>query len=442
MATIKVESKSGTTHVSFVCQRCRQPLKLDHSFNTLDRQLLAELSAPFTAVESNEDELDIISKPALDDVEVDENYSKRDITSTPEPDEDAGDFLLLGETSPGNMDNLSHRIRVSSALFDVMSGQSEIDHPLCEECTDNLLDQLDNQLKITEDECKDYREFLENLDSVHTEEDGSNLDAELQQLQAEEQSLRQQLQNLEREQEHTEALLEKEREISQKLEDEEDKYWKEYNEYKRQVQELEDEQRSVDNQLKYAQTQLDKLKKTNVFNTTFHIWHSGHFGTINNFRLGRLPSVPVDWNEINAAWGQTVLLLNSLAKKMNLTFQRYRLVPFGNHSYIESLSDKSKELPLYGSGGFRFFWDTKFDQAMVAFLDCLQQFKEEVEKGDTGFCLPYKMEKGKIEDSSTGTSYSIKIQFNSEEQWTKALKYMLTNLKWGLAWVSSQFANK
>lgn len=340
------------------------------------------------------------------------------------------------------MDNLSHRIRVSSALFDVMSGQSEIDHPLCEECTDNLLDQLDNQLKITEDECKDYREFLENLDSIHTEEDGSNLDVELQQLQAEEQSLRQQLQNLETEQEHTEALLEKEREISQKLQDEEDKYWKEYNEYKRQVQELEDEQRSVDNQLKYAQTQLDKLKKTNVFNTTFHIWHSGHFGTINNFRLGRLPSVPVDWNEINAAWGQTVLLLNSLAKKMNLTFQRYRLVPFGNHSYIESLSDKSKELPLYGSGGFRFFWDTKFDQAMVAFLDCLQQFKEEVEKGDTGFCLPYKMEKGKIEDSSTGTSYSIKIQFNSEEQWTKALKYMLTNLKWGLAWVSSQFANK
>lgn len=33
-----------------------------------------------------------------------------------------------------------------------------------------------------------------------------------------------------------------------------------------------------------------------------------------------------------------------------------------------------------------------------------------------------------------------RIQLNSEEQWTKALKYVLTNLKWGLAWVSSQFA--
>lgn len=35
-----------------------------------------------------------------------------------------------------------------------------------------------------------------------------------------------------------------------------------------------------------------------------------------------------------------------------------------------------------------------------------------------------------------------RIQFNSEEQWTKALKFMLTNLKWGLAWVSSQFSEE
>ena len=92
----------------------------------------------------------------------------------------------------------------------------------------------------------------------------------------------------------------------------------------------------------YAQMQLDKLKKTNVFNAIFHIWHSGQFGTINNFRLGRLPSVPVEWNEINAAWGQTVLLLHALGNKMGLKFQRYRLVPCGNHSYLESLTDKSK----------------------------------------------------------------------------------------------------
>lgn len=92
---------------------------------------------------------------------------------------------------------------------------------------------------------------------------------------------------------------------------------------------------SLDCQTTYTQTQLDKLKKTNVFNATFHIWHAGHFGTINSFRLGRLPSAPVDWSEINAAWGQTTLLLSALARRVNLKFDKYKLIPFGNHSYIE-----------------------------------------------------------------------------------------------------------
>lgn len=92
---------------------------------------------------------------------------------------------------------------------------------------------------------------------------------------------------------------------------------------------------SLECQLAYTQSQLDKLRNTNVFNATFHIWHSGHFGTINNFKLGRLPSVPVEWSEINAAWGQTALLLAALARKINLIFEKYKLVPYGNHSYIE-----------------------------------------------------------------------------------------------------------
>ncbi|CAF4349530.1 unnamed protein product, partial [Rotaria sordida] len=29
-------------------------------------------------------------------------------------------------------------------------------------------------------------------------------------------------------------------------------------------------------------------------------------------------------------------------------------------------------------------------------------------------------------------------QVGSQEEWTKALKYMLTNLKWGLTWITSQ----
>lgn len=45
--------------------------------------------------------------------------------------------------------------------------------------------------------------------------------------------------------------------------------------------------------IEIAQSQVEMLKRINVLNDAFHIWHDGDFGTINNFRLGRLPNVPV-----------------------------------------------------------------------------------------------------------------------------------------------------
>ncbi|KAF7204356.1 beclin-1 isoform X1 [Nothobranchius furzeri] len=454
------KSSSTTMQVSFVCQRCSQPLKLDTSFKVLDRVTIQELIAPLVTVTPSkqadssegdtqpeetfvENKQDGVSRkyipPARSDTQI--IHFHYQMMST----ESANSFTLIGDASDGGtMENLSRRLKVTSDLFDIMSGQTDVDHPLCEECTDTLLDHLDTQLNITENECQNYKQCLELLSSLQVEEEETLL-KELQQLNEEEDTLVKELEAVEEQRAAVAQDLSQTRTQSQQLDKEELQYQKEYSEFKRQQLELDDELKSVDNQMRYCQIQLDRLKKTNVFNATFHIWHSGQFGTINNFRLGRLPSVPVEWNEINAAWGQTVLLLHALANKMGLRFQRYRLVPYGNHSYLESLTDKSKELPLYCSGGLRFFWDNKFDHAMVAFLDCVQQFKEEVEKGDTGFCLPYRMdvEKGKIEDTGgSGGSYSIKTQFNSEEQWTKALKFMLTNLKWGLAWVTSQFYNR
>ncbi|KAB0340011.1 hypothetical protein FD755_024820 [Muntiacus reevesi] len=379
------KTSSSTMQESFMCQWCSQPLKLDTSFKILDRVTIQELTEPF--IETRQD-----------------GVSRRFIPpARMMSTESANNFILIGEASDGGtMENLSQRLKVTGDLFDIMSGQTDVDHPLCEECTDILLDQLDTQLNITENECQNYKRCLEILEQMN-EDDSEQLGLELNEL------------ALEEERKIAAENLEKVQAEAERLDQKEAQYQREYSEFKRQQLELDDELKSVENQMRYAQMQLDKLKKTNVFNATFHIWHSGQFGTINNFRLGRLPSVPVEWNEINA---------------------RYRLVPYGNHSYLESLTDKSKELPLYCSGGLRFFWDNKFDHAMVAFLDCVQQFKEEVEKGETRFCLPYRMDvkKGKIEDTGgSGGSYSIKTQFNSEEQWTKALKFMLTNLKWGLA---------
>jgi hypothetical protein len=37
---------------------------------------------------------------------------------------------------------------------------------------------------------------------------------------------------------------------------------------------------------------------------------AGPFGTINTFKLGRTPTTPVDWTEVNAALGQAALLVS------------------------------------------------------------------------------------------------------------------------------------
>ncbi|XP_054258062.1 beclin-1-like protein [Macrosteles quadrilineatus] len=416
-------------NVSFVCQRCLQPLKMDSSFGNINEHTLAELTLPILS----SPEVDLESQTASLDHMI-PAFRLMDSANG------SNGFTLVGNEN-STTGSLSHIMKKTASLFDVVSANSEVDHPLCEECTDTLLELMDKQYQLTAQEWNDYSQFLKRLEKEETSDGHEALMQELASLKDEEERLKADLLALQEEHQAVERDLKEKESERERLEREEDRYWREYSRHRRDYMINEDELQSIECQLSYAQSQLDRLKKTNVFNATFHIWHSGHghFGTINNFRLGRLPSAPVDWSEINAAWGQTALLLTALARKMNLTFERYRVVPYGNHSYIEVLSDH-KELPLYGSGGFRFLWDTKFDAAMVAFLDCLQQFKEEVEKGDSGFCLPYKMDRGKIEDASTGNSFSVKIQFNSEEQWTKALKFLLTNLKWGLAWVSSQFA--
>jgi hypothetical protein len=63
-----------------------------------------------------------------------------------------------------------------------------------------------------------------------------------------------------------------------------------------------------------ASQRLQLLKNINVFNDAFKIWHDGPFGTISGFRLGRTPEASVEWDEINAAWGQAVLLLHTMAQ--------------------------------------------------------------------------------------------------------------------------------
>lgn len=134
--------------------------------------------------------------------------------------------------------------KVTSQLFDIMSGQSSIDHPLCEECTDTLLEQLDQQLKITEDELKDYKVFFNKLNDKASL-DGDALSKELADLRKEEEELIGKLEEVEMERGKVAEKMELEKERSKKLDIEEKKYWMEYSEYQKELLEYEDEQQRL-----------------------------------------------------------------------------------------------------------------------------------------------------------------------------------------------------
>ena len=67
-------------------------------------------------------------------------------------------------------------------------------------------------------------------------------------------------------------------------------------------------------QMEHSAAHLKRLQQTHVYDEVFPIWHDGPFGTIGGFRLGRTSETPVEWDEINAAWGQTVLMLKTMAQ--------------------------------------------------------------------------------------------------------------------------------
>lgn len=106
----------------------------------------------------------------------------------------------------------------------------------------------------------------------------------------------------------------------------------------------------------------------------------------------------MEWSEINAAWGQCTLLLYTLARKLDITFEKYytpqvrlllpntvrsyRPVPMGSFSRMEKISGSDKATyELYGSGDLhigRILHNRRFDFGMVAYLDCLRQLIEHV----------------------------------------------------------------
>jgi hypothetical protein len=67
---------------------------------------------------------------------------------------------------------------------------------------------------------------------------------------------------------------------------------------------------------------LSRLRYLTVHNDAIFVWHRGPFVTLNGCRLGRLPGLPVDWPEMNAALGQMAMLLATISGRTGFRFTK------------------------------------------------------------------------------------------------------------------------
>ncbi|KAI5890536.1 APG6-domain-containing protein [Schizophyllum commune H4-8] len=332
----------------------------------------------------------------------------------------------------------SDHLRSTQKLFSVLSSRTDVDHPLCAECTQILLNALQRQLEETKRERDGYIAFEKEVRREKEREvqgmSKEEAERKIQRLKEDEETAVEQLMQAEREREELDdelRLLEAE---EKQLEAEEAEFWHMHNDRLLEADQQAEQLATLRAAYAADSATLEKLERTNVYNDAFCIGHDGAFGTINGLRLGRMPGIPVEWAEINAAWGQALLLLYTIARKLDYHFENYRLVPMGSFSRIERTTGDKASYELYGSGDLHFvrlLHNRRFDLGMVAFLDCLKHLMEYIGSQDPSVDFPHEIVKDKIGD------VSVKLQFNQEEAWTRSLRHVLLALKICLKWATN-----
>uniref|UniRef100_A0A7N0T4P4 Autophagy protein 6 n=1 Tax=Kalanchoe fedtschenkoi TaxID=63787 RepID=A0A7N0T4P4_KALFE len=333
-----------------------------------------------------------------------------------------------------NTSGFSSNLTLLKRAFDVTTCQTQVEQPLCLECMSLLSEKLDKEVEDVKRDIEAYESCLKQLEGEERDVlSESDFLKEKLKVEEEERKLMAEIEETEKQHAQVNAAL-KELEIkSGRFKELEERYWHEFNNFQFQLTSHQGERDAVLAKIEVSQAHLELLKKTNVLNDAFPIAHDGEFGTINNFRLGRLSKVPVEWDEINAAWGQACLLLHTMCQYFRPKFlYRIKILPMGSYPRIMDSSNNTYEL----FGPVNLFWSTRYDKAMTLFLTCLKDFAEFANMKDREnnipaekcFKLPYKIENDKVEN------YSITQSFNKQENWTKSLKYTLCNLKWALYW--------
>ena len=245
--------------------------------------------------------------------------------------------------------------------------------------------------------------------------------------------------------------------LEQDMSDQVSQWLQRCNEASRRRSEAVAEYRSAVYQQKLSSNRLELAQKWNVTNDCFYIWHRGPFGVINGLRLGsEVATIPVDqdeiaapttalvanttitvpWAEINSALGLVALLLSTLMQKPHSGFRfKNEIVAMGSTSKIGlRRGDTVTYYDLFTDDNFHFFGKRNFNIALTGLVRCLAEAEETVQDRDRTIALPYPIDASPRGEMTVG---GLPIAYGpGGEQWTRAMKYLLTDLKWLVAYTT------
>jgi len=325
------------------------------------------------------------------------------------------------------------QISTLARVFDVASEETDFDQPLCIDCVADVKKELLLQIKDLEEDVSAF-DALEAKLLAQAETGG-------QAAPLEERQFARQLKRAQEEVAEEEGKLRKAKEELEKAEKRqaaadavaaqlsqiELKYWHSFNAVMLFLHAAADYKDSLQQRVDSAEQALTSLRRTNVLASVFHISFDGPYGTISGARLGSTPDNPVEWWEINAAYGQAVLLLDTLSRAVGegFKFTRGKLEPRGSFSRVH---DSRGPAELFGPASK--IVCLSFDRAQVAFLACLKEFEVALaQRGATNFKTGGPFSLSFPIDGDRVAGYSIRYGLSRDKAWTKALKYMLLDLK-------------
>lgn len=181
---------------------------------------------------------------------------------------------------------LSTKFKTSDRLFDILSSKSDIDHPICVECTELLIEGLKQQFVEARKDRDAYIEFLNQVQNeIPSKEEEEVAAKHLERIEREQASVLAELQKVESERRKVEEEVAELDRQSKELDEEESKFWNMRNAFADELEEFLSERDAVKMQYQYDVAQLERLRATNVYSDIFAI--EGGSSAVNRMAEGR-----------------------------------------------------------------------------------------------------------------------------------------------------------